>query len=58
VGAGLATRVELASVPSWPGLLWRAYELANESGVVILPTVIRPGGRVDIVIARHTPVDG
>ena len=58
VSAGLATRVVLAGFPSWPGLLWRAYQLAEDAGVLILPTVVRPGGRVDIVIARETRTDG
>ena len=57
VEAGLATRIVLANFPTWPGLLWRAYQLAGETGVLILPTVVRPGGRVDIVIARQAPDD-
>ena len=52
VSAGLAVRIVLSGFPSWPGLLWRAYEMAETSGVRILPTVVRPGGRVDIVITR------
>jgi len=39
----------LTGFPSWPGLLWQAYKLAEAANVVILPTVVRPGGRVDIV---------
>ena len=58
VSAGLATRVVLAGFPSWPGLLWRAYQLAEDAGVLILPTVVRPGGRVDIVITRDSATDG
>lgn len=50
VSAGLATKVVLANFPSWPGLLWRAYQLAEEADVQIMPTVVRPGGRVDIVV--------
>jgi hypothetical protein len=53
VHAGLANRIVLAGFPSWPGLLWRAYELAKEADVLILPAVVREGGRVDIVIARE-----
>jgi hypothetical protein len=53
VQTGLATRVVLSSFPSWPGLLWRAYQLAEENDVLILPTVVRPGGRVDIVVMRE-----
>jgi hypothetical protein len=53
VSAGLARRVILSSFPSWPGLLWRAYQLAEEANVLILPTVVRPGGRVDIVVTEE-----
>jgi hypothetical protein len=58
VQAGLASRVILTGFPSWPGLLWRAYQLAGETGVQILPTVVRPGGHVDIVISRADEVHG
>lgn len=58
VSSGLATRVILTGFPSWPGLLWRAYQLAESTDVLILPTVVRPGGRVDIVITRGTAADG
>lgn len=58
VETGLASRVVLTGFPSWPGLLWQAYQLAEAANVLILPTVIRPGGRVDIVIARDTRSDG
>lgn len=58
VEAGLATRVTLSGFPSWPGLLWEAYQLAEAANVLIVPTVVRPGGRVDIVIARATATDG
>lgn len=54
VTSGLANRVVLTGFPSWPGLLWRAYQLADTAGVLILPTVVRPGGKVDIVITRET----
>jgi hypothetical protein len=54
VECGLATRVVLTGFPSWPGLLWQAYQLAEVANVLILPTVARPGGRVDIVIARDS----
>ncbi len=57
VETGLATRVVLSGFPSWPGLLWQAYQLAEASNVLILPTVVRPGGRVDIVIAREATID-
>ncbi len=55
VSAGLARRIVLSNFPSWPGLLWRAYQLAEEANVLILPTVVRPGGRVDIVVTRESP---
>jgi hypothetical protein len=58
VEAGLATRVVLSGFPSWPGLLWQAYQLAEAANVLILPTVVRPGGRVDIVVTRDTAADG
>ena len=58
VSSGLATRVVLSGFPSWPGLLWRAYQLADTTDVLIVPTVVRPGGRVDIVIARDAPPNG
>ena len=57
VSTGLAKRVILSGFPSWPGLLWRAYQLADTTGVLILPTVVRPGGKVDIVITRETAAD-
>ena len=55
VASGISPRVVLSSFPAWPGLLWRAYELAKEADVLILPTVVRPGGRVDIVVTREIP---
>jgi len=58
VSEGLATRVVLSGFQSWPGLLWRAYQLADTAGVLILPTVVRPGGKVDIVIARDPAANG
>ena len=57
VSAGLATRVVLSGFPSWPGLLWRAYQLAETTGVLILPAVVRPGGKVDIVVTRDNAAD-
>ena len=58
VSAGLATRVILSGFPSWPGLLWRAYQLAETTDVLILPTVVRPGGKVDIVLTRDIALHG
>lgn len=57
VQAGLASRVVLAGFPSWPGLLWRAYRLAESADVLILPTVAHAGGKVDIVITRGATAD-
>ena len=57
VEAGVASRVVLSGFPSWPGLLWRAYQLAEANNVTILPTVVRPGGLVDIVISRDFGAD-
>jgi hypothetical protein len=57
VEAGVASRVILSGFPSWPGLLWRAYQLAEANNVNILPTVVRPGGLVDIVITRDFGAD-
>jgi hypothetical protein len=53
VSTGLANRVVLSGFPSWSSLLARAYELADCSGVQVLPTVVGPGGKVDIVITRN-----
>jgi hypothetical protein len=58
VQAGVASRVVLVGFPSWPGLLWHAYQLADAAEVLILPTVVRPGGKVDIVITRDTAPNG
>lgn len=52
---GLATRVELSGFPSWPGLLWQAYELGKEAHVMVLPAVAPEGGTVDIVVALDEP---
>ena len=58
VSSGLAKRVVLSGFKSWPGLLWRAYQLAETTDVLILPTVVRPGGKVDIVITRDAGLNG
>jgi hypothetical protein len=58
VHEGLANRIVLTGFASWPGLLWHAYELASLYDVLILPTVVRPGGRVDIVITREPAAGG
>jgi hypothetical protein len=51
VSDGLAARVLLANVASWPGLLWRAYELARDYGVQILPLRTSADGRVDLEVS-------
>ena len=58
VECGLANRVVLTGFASWPGLLWQAYQLAEAADVVIIPTVVHPGGRVDIAVTRAPRVDG
>ena len=58
VSGGMANRVVLSGFQSWPGLLWQAYQLAETTGVIILPTVVRSGGRVDIVITRDSALHG
>ncbi len=58
VSANVAKRVVLSGFQPWPGLLWRAYELAETVGVQILPDIARPGGTVDLVITRAPAVDG
>jgi hypothetical protein len=58
VSSGLAERVILSGFPSWPGLLWRAYQLADTADVLILPTVVRPGGKVDIVVTKNIAPHG
>jgi hypothetical protein len=50
---GFANRIVLSGFPSWPGLLWHAYELAAANNVLILPAVAHPGGLVDIVITSE-----
>jgi hypothetical protein len=55
---GLAGRIVLTGFPSWPGLLWHAYELAAANNVLILPAVARTGGLVDIVITREPEANG
>lgn len=55
---GFAGRIVLAGFPSWPGLLWHAYELAAANNVQILPAVVRPGGLVDIVITNEPEANG
>ena len=58
VESGMATRVVLTNFASWPGLLWQAYQLAEAADVVIIPTVVHPGGRVDIAVTRTPRIDG
>lgn len=58
VALGWATRVVLTGFPAWPGLLWQASQLAESAGVEILATVVRPGGRVDLVVTRDNTAHG
>jgi hypothetical protein len=58
VERGLADRIVLAGFPSWPGLLWQAYQLAEAANLQILPTIVHPGGTVDIVIERVAETNG
>jgi hypothetical protein len=58
VESGLARRVVLHGFESWPGLLWQAYHLAEDADVLILPTAVHPGGRVDIAVTGNRPLDG
>jgi hypothetical protein len=58
VSEGLARRVVLTGYPSRPGLLRHTYRLAESAGVSILPTVARPGGRVDIEVSRGGEAHG
>jgi hypothetical protein len=51
VSNGLAKRVLLANMASWPGLLWRSYELARDYGVQILPIRTGADGRVDLEVS-------
>ena len=51
VSDGLAGRVLLTNVASWPGLLWRAYELARDYGVQILALRTSADGRVDLEVS-------
>ncbi len=58
VEAGLAARVSILGLRSWPGLLWQISELAQEAGVDIVPTTVHGDGRVDIEITRTEAVGG
>jgi hypothetical protein len=58
VESGLAKRVVLHGFASWPGLLWRSYQLSEAADVTIVPCAVHPGGRVDIAITRNSPIDG
>lgn len=51
VEAGLATHVVLSGFPSWPGLLWKAQELAREAHVSIVPRAATGDGRVDLEVS-------
>ena len=51
VAEGQATRVILAGFPTWPGLLTEIERLSRELDLSILPTIVRGGGRVDLVVS-------
>lgn len=54
VAEGEATRITLVGFSSWPGLLTEIERLSSELDLTIIPAVVRPGGRVDLVV---TPPD-
>ncbi len=58
VESGLARRIVLHGFESWPGLLWQAYRLAEAADVLILPTAVHSGSRVDIAVTRNDSLDG
>jgi hypothetical protein len=51
VAEGQATQVILAGFPTWPGLLTEIECLSRELDLSILPTIVRGGGRVDLVVS-------
>ncbi len=57
VSQGHATRVVLAAFEVWPGLLTEIERLSAECDLNILPTIVRPGGRIDIEISRPPDPD-
>jgi hypothetical protein len=58
VAEGLALRVTLAGFGTWPGLLTEIESLSRQYDVTILPTIVRPGGRVDLVVFRQERYGG
>jgi hypothetical protein len=54
VASGLAVRVTLCGFPPWRGAVEEALRLAEESGIHVLPTVVPPDDRVDIVVVGDT----
>jgi hypothetical protein len=54
VASGLAFRVTLCGFPPWRGAVQAALRLAEESGIHVLPTVVPPDDRVDIVVVGDT----
>jgi hypothetical protein len=42
----------LAAFQAWPGLLTEIERLSREFDLSILPTIVRGGGRIDIVVSR------
>lgn len=57
VASGLATHVTLSGFPSWPGLLWKAHELARDTGVSIMPRSSGGDGRLELEVTRD-PAEG
>lgn len=52
VSEGHAVRVTLANFAVWPGLLTEIERLSREFDLSILPAMVRPGGRVDLIVSR------
>jgi hypothetical protein len=50
VASGLASRVTLCGFPPWQGAVREACRLAEESGIRVIPTLVPPDDRVDIVV--------
>jgi hypothetical protein len=51
VAEGEARRVTLIGFASWPGLLTEIERLSREFDLTIIPAVVRPGGRVDLIVS-------
>ncbi len=51
VAEGHATRVVLTAFEVWPGLMTEIERLSAEYDLSIVPTIVRPGGRIDIEVS-------